>query len=148
MNITKMEVIMPSIQYDKPESGGSCWRCGGEGVVGSGEDVTLCGACLGTKQGPAPCPKCKSTKVKIAFDGAVFWRCRDCGHQGPGSQEDLYALVEWDKACGVIRPRYVECCKTILETLKDRPGEHMERTREGFTRFINTGSFYAPRKTI
>jgi predicted RNA-binding Zn-ribbon protein involved in translation (DUF1610 family) len=70
-----------------------CWRCDGKGIVTAYDGrTTPCGACLGVVK-PRPCPKCGSEKMKSACDFAhVFWRCRDCGYEGPCSNEGLDAL--------------------------------------------------------
>ena len=77
-----------------------CWRCNGVGSIKfSKTERTPCGACLGTGEQPKPCPKCKSRKVKLASAGGpyTFWRCRDCGFQGPGSPQDYNALKLWEE---------------------------------------------------
>jgi hypothetical protein len=84
----------------------ACWRCGGSGVVamqantwvGAAEgETTVCGACMGVAP-PKPCPKCGSKRVKIATDGYVnYWRCRDCGYNGPANVRDWDAYHAWQK---------------------------------------------------
>jgi DnaJ-class molecular chaperone len=83
-----------------------CWRCAGTGAVTMGAywptgaaegEKTPCGACLGTKIPPKPCPECGSRKVKVAYTGAYCMRCRDCGHCGPSTLGDLEAYEAWQK---------------------------------------------------
>lgn len=72
-----------------------CWRCGGTGIVVISEtEDTPCGACLG-KQPPTPCPKCKSRRVKMCFDGTFYMHCRDCGDRGLSALSDLEAHALW-----------------------------------------------------
>ena len=86
-----------------PEGAPVCWRCKGTGIVDVshgmvGTGKTPCGACLGTKIPPKPCPKCKSVQVKCASDFMhFFWRCRDCGHMGPASRSDVGAMKLWNE---------------------------------------------------
>jgi hypothetical protein len=89
---------------ESPTQEGTCWRCGGTGEVevtqgtlfGTGK--TPCGACLGTKVPPNPCPKCESKLVKMSTDGSAYcMRCRDCGHTGPYALGDLEAYKRWQE---------------------------------------------------
>ena len=94
----------------------ACWRCGGKGYVtitasffrstdtGNTNNVTPCGACLGTTIPPAPCPKCGSKEVKLFTDSIFYvsFRCRACGHEGtPSTVCDLDAYIMWQMECGI-----------------------------------------------
>ena len=94
--IANSELAPDSPKTDDTEA---CWRCAGTGKVTLTDgEQTPCGACLGTKVPPKPCPKCKSRKVKIATDfSSDFWRCRDCGYRGPEALRDTEAYRLWQE---------------------------------------------------
>ncbi len=77
-----------------------CWRCLGKGeVMAFDNTMTPCGACLGTKVPPEPCPKCGSHEVKILVEfgsRGCCWHCRSCQHQGPWHLGDMEAMNAWN----------------------------------------------------
>jgi len=83
----------------KPVPEGTRWRCNGTGEVKCYDDsMTPCGACLGTKIPPKPCPKCGSIEVKILTYGgrSSCWHCRNCGFQGPWHINDFDSMRAWN----------------------------------------------------
>lgn len=91
---------------------GACWRCQGKGYVAmrytatvpyKPGELTLCGACIGTKIPPVKCPKCGGHEIKIYVESAhyVAMRCRGCGHEVAGTTSDLGAYVRWQQEQGL-----------------------------------------------
>lgn len=100
---------------ETPVVDGVCWRCGGKGHITMDKDEdTPCGACLGTKIPPKPCPACGSPKAKVMCDGmTVCWWCRDCGYRGPDSLDSRDAMKAWNEL-----PRTAAGVETKVDTPK------------------------------